>query len=77
MAASIAETLFAIGAIDDSALFSSLFAPSALQDTFDSVFALSASKGTDRRNGFQFVKPSATELPVVSSKCIGNPPIKK
>ena len=67
---SVASTLFADKVIDDAALFSRLFSPSELKAAFDTKFAKSRGKGTDRLNGFQYALRSAAELTIASIKCL-------
>lgn len=70
MISNATELLFKIGMADDVALFAHLFSPGALKEAFDTKFASTSSKGTDRLNGFQFSKTAATDLAVVSGKCL-------
>lgn len=70
MTKSVAEILFAEEAIDDATLFAVLFSPGELQAVFESKFASSTGKGTDRLNGFQFAARSVHELTIASSKCL-------
>ena len=69
MTKSLAEELFAAGAIDQDALFAALFSAAALKERFEADFSRSAGKGTDRLNGFQFAARANTECGVASSKC--------
>jgi RNA-directed DNA polymerase len=71
MTKSAAEILFSVNAIDDTALFASLFSSEELQAAFESKFASSTGKGTDRLNGFQFASRSVHELSIASTKCLG------
>lgn len=70
MTKTAAEMLFAAKAIDDSALFAALFSPLELRAAFESKFASSTGKGTDRLNGFQFASRAAHELSIASAKCL-------
>jgi len=70
MAKSVAEQLYAAGAMDEASLFASLFSADALKARFDGDFAWSAGKGTDRLNGFQFAPRAAAECAVASAKCL-------
>lgn len=70
MTKSLAEELFAAGAIDQDALFEALFSAAALKERFESNFSRSAGKGTDRINGFQFAARADTECVVASGKCL-------
>ncbi len=70
MTKSAAEMLFAAKAIDDIALFAALFSPLELHAAFESKFASSTGKGTDRLNGFQFATRAAYELSIASAKCL-------
>ena len=64
------EMLFATKAIDDVAFFAALFSPEELHAAFESKFASSTGKGTDRLNGFQFASRAAHELSIASAKCV-------
>lgn len=70
MTKSAAEMLFAAKAIDEVALFAALFSPTELLAAFESKFASSTGKGTDRLNGFQFANRAAHELSIASAKCL-------
>jgi RNA-directed DNA polymerase len=70
MTKSLAEELFAAGAIDQDALFAALFSAAALKERFESNLSRSAGKGTDRLNGFQFVARANIECAVASAKCL-------
>jgi RNA-directed DNA polymerase len=70
MKKSAAEMLFAAKAIDDTSLFAALFAPLELHAAFESKFASSTGKGTDRLNGFQFANRAVHELSIASVKCL-------
>lgn len=70
MTKSLAEELFAAGAINQDALFAALFSAAALKERFESDFSRSAGKGTDRLNGFQFAARANTECAVASAKCL-------
>lgn len=63
------EFLFSVGLIDEAALFAALFSAAALTETFESDFATTTGKGTDRLNGFQFSLRANQELAVASTKC--------
>ncbi len=64
------DELFRQGLIAEEALFEFLFSPAVLLAVFESDFATSAGKGTDRLNGFQFSARAGKELAVVSEKCL-------
>lgn len=64
------EYAYALGMIDDSALFRHLFNPITLSSVFVERFSKSVGKGIDRRNGFQFAPFSTSELVVASEKCL-------
>ena len=70
MTKSLAEQMYSVGAIDDAALFASLFSAASLQERFDENFCRSAGKGTDRLNGFQFASRATAECAVASAKCV-------
>jgi retron-type reverse transcriptase len=70
MTKSLAEELFAAGAIDQDALFAALFSAAALKERFESDFSRSAGKGTDRLSGFQFAVRASTQCAVASAKCL-------
>lgn len=63
------EYAYALGMIDDGALFRYLFDPITLYGVFTERFSKSVGKGIDRRNGFQFAPFSISELVVASEKC--------
>jgi RNA-directed DNA polymerase len=64
------ESAYALGMIDDCALFRHLFSPETLIKAFAERFSKSAGKGIDRRNGFQFTTHAITELTSASEKCL-------
>ncbi|MDP3654056.1 MAG: reverse transcriptase domain-containing protein [Rhodoferax sp.] len=64
------EYAFALGMIDDDALFRHLFSSEALIAAYFERFSKSAGKGVDRRNGFQFEPQASSELTTVSEKCL-------
>lgn len=63
------ELAFSLGWIDETVLFNHLFAPASLVEVFESEFAKSPGKGTDRLNGFQFTSRAESELTAASAKC--------
>ena len=69
MTAGNPEFFFSVGLIDDATLFTALFSTTALIETFESNFATTTGKGTDRLNGFQFSLRANQELAVASTKC--------
>lgn len=64
-----AELLFLLGIIDDAKLFEQMFSPKSLQELFETRFAKSTSKGTDRLSGPQFATRAENEFAVAAKKC--------
>lgn len=66
---SIVEIQYAFGLVNESELFEEMFAGAALYAIFSQKHARSASKGTDRLNGFQFAPRALKELDAAGAKC--------
>lgn len=64
------EFAYALGMIDDGALFRHLFSAEVLIQAFTERFSKSTGKGIDRRNGFQFAPRAIAELTSASEKCL-------
>ena len=62
--------LYQAGWITADELFQRMFSPLSLEWVFRDRFGTSLAKGIDRINGFQFSGRSASELEVVSGKCL-------
>lgn len=62
--------LYQSGWINEDELFQRMFSPLSLEWVFRDRFGASLAKGIDRINGFQFSGRSASELEVVSAKCL-------